>query len=109
MTQATEAGPSVEVRRERVTRACTWYWSNRETIRLMLTNGPLEVPMNNGGTGFHLYQTNWNPECWIEKWENGDRRFSLEEAEELISDQMRPLFRVVRDRQFGTSEAIAPH
>ena len=85
-------------RREKVDKACQWYRSNRATIEAML---PLRVPMEANPRGHYYYQENWNIECWCVKWEAGDRRFTLDEAETLISGQLRPLFSVVRDRLSG--------
>lgn len=93
-------------RAAKIDRACQWYRSNRDAIASLLGTDGLYVPAEDGH-GIHYYQPHWNPECWIEKWEERDRRFSLEEAEEKIGAQMRPLFKVVRDRQFGV--ATEPH
>lgn len=82
-------------RADRVNAACRWYRSNVETIRSML---PLWLPLEGYPRGISWYPENWHLDFWINKWEAQDHRFTLEEAEAMISDQLRPLFSVVRDR-----------
>lgn len=84
-------------RTDRVNAACRWYRGNLAYIKALLAQGDLKVP-HADGQGFSLYPSNWHLEFWIDKWEMKDKRFSLGEAEAMISDQLRPLFPVVRDR-----------
>lgn len=80
---------------DRVNTACRWYRSNLELIRSML---PLWLPLEGYPRGVSWYPENWHLEFWIDKWETKDPRFTLEEAEKMISEQLRPLFPVVREK-----------
>jgi hypothetical protein len=80
-------------REDKIASACQWYRSNKAIIQAML---PLRVPLPDCPRGFSLYPANWDPEFWITRWE--EKRLPLDEAEILISGQLRPLFPVVRDR-----------
>jgi hypothetical protein len=82
-------------RADKVSAACRWYRGNVEIIRSML---PLWLPLEGYPRGVSWYPENWCPLYWINKWESKDNRFTLEEAEQMISEQLRPLFPLVRDR-----------
>jgi hypothetical protein len=81
-------------RQTKVERAIAWYRINRAAIEALL---PLDVPHGGESTGFSHYPGHWALDFWIDKWESGDRRFSLDEAEQLICAQLRPLYPVVRE------------
>jgi hypothetical protein len=79
-------------RADKVGQACRWYRANVATIKVLIGDGGLRVPNQSGG-GYSLYQENWNPTFWIERWE--DKHLSLDDAEVMISGQLRPLFAIV--------------